>query len=67
MAGSTALVSRGGRVVVVVMRWPGTSTLEREGGAGEGDVAGFRWTSALVSRGGKVVDVVAVFSRTLRA
>ena len=26
------------------MRWPGTSTLEREGGAGEGDMAGFRWT-----------------------
>jgi hypothetical protein len=27
----------------VVMRWPGTSTLEQEGGEGEGDVAGFRW------------------------
>ena len=27
------------------MRWPGAYALEEAGGAGEGDVAGFRWTS----------------------
>ena len=40
MAGSTALVSRGGRVVVVVMRWPGPSAVEREGGGCRGNVVG---------------------------
>ena len=40
MAGSTALVSRGGRVVVVVMRCPGPSAVVREGGGCRGNVVG---------------------------
>jgi hypothetical protein len=31
-------------VVEVVMSWPGLSAVEREAGAGGGDVAGSRWT-----------------------
>jgi hypothetical protein len=37
--GPSALISRGGKVLEVVMRWPGPSALKQEGGAGGGAVA----------------------------
>src|ERR1700690_3726650 len=63
MAGSTALVSIGGRVVVVVMRWPGPSAVERKsGGCGRtgsltraGKEASWPGLSTIVERGEVVV------------